>query len=194
MKKIRLSILGLSYSQSQTSAYAMVLAEEHGKRRIPIVIGTTEAQAIAIQLEGLKPQRPLTHDLFLSLAPIYGIKLIEVEIIKLEEGIFYSELVCQKANEIYRIDSRTSDAVAIALRFNCPIYTNENVMKAAGVYMDEVVTTETEEDDTELKPDEIYLKEKNIEELEALLNEAVNQEDYELASKIRDELNKRNTH
>ena len=121
-KKIRLNIIGLSYSQTQTGAYALILGEETGKRRLPVIIGTSEAQAIAVQLEGLTPYRPLTHDLFLSMASAFHIELLEVNIVKLEEGVFFSELVCAKDGSKIKIDSRTSDAIALALRFKCPIF------------------------------------------------------------------------
>ena len=135
-KKVKLNILGLSYSQTQSGAYALVLAEEEGDRRIPIIIGGVEAQSIAIKLEGLEPPRPLTHDLFLNFARAFDVELTEVLIYKLEEGIFYSELVCTRSSEVIRIDSRTSDAVALALRFNCPIYTYEEILAKAGIVLD----------------------------------------------------------
>ncbi|MCT4645437.1 MAG: bifunctional nuclease family protein, partial [Carboxylicivirga sp.] len=135
-KKIKLNILGLSYSQTQSGAYALVLAEEDGERRIPIIIGGVEAQSIAIKLEGLEPPRPLTHDLFLNFSKSFNIEVTEVVVYKLEEGIFYSELVCKKDNEQLHIDSRTSDAVALALRFGCPIYTYEDIIEKAGIVLD----------------------------------------------------------
>jgi bifunctional DNase/RNase len=121
MKRIRLNVLGISYSQTQSGAYALVLAEENGDRRIPIIIGAFEAQSIAIQLEGLKPPRPLTHDLFMNFALAYRINILEVTIYKLEEGVFYSHLLCDDGKTKITVDARTSDAVALALRFNCPI-------------------------------------------------------------------------
>ena len=136
MHKIRLNILGLSVSQTQSGAYALVLAEENGERRIPIIIGPVEAQAIAIQLEGLKPPRPLTHDLIKNMAMAFDIALLEVTIYKLEEGIFYSELLCEMDGKEIKIDSRTSDAVALALRFRCPIYTTEEILKKSGIILD----------------------------------------------------------
>ena len=122
MDKIKLNVLGLSYSQANSGAYALVLAEENGERRIPIIIGSVEAQSIAIQLEGLTPPRPLTHDLFVSLADAFSLKVEEIFIYKLQEGVFYSELVCNDGKNRIRIDSRTSDAVSLALRFHCPIF------------------------------------------------------------------------
>lgn len=192
-KKIKLNILGLSYSQTQSGAYALVLAEEEGERRIPIIIGGVEAQSIAIRLEGLEPPRPLTHDLFLNFAKAFSIQLIEVVIYKLEEGIFYSELVCLKEKELIRIDSRTSDAVALALRFNCPIYTFEEIMTKAGIVLDLEDSKKEDVDKTEKSSTEkdTSLSSKSIGELDTMLKEAVESENYEKASKIRDEIQRR---
>ncbi len=189
--KIKLNILGLSYSQTQSGAYALVLAEEEGERRIPIIIGGVEAQSIAIKLEGLEPPRPLTHDLFLNFARAFTIDLLEVIIYKLEEGIFYSELVCIKNNEVIRIDSRTSDAVALSLRFNCPIYTYEEILSKAGIVLDFGDTKEKEESKPKKVKAPSSLTSKTIEELRDLLNDAVEAENYEKASEIRDEIKKR---
>ncbi len=192
-KKIKLNILGLSYSQTQSGAYALVLAEEEGERRIPIIIGGVEAQSIAIKLEGLEPPRPLTHDLFLNFSRAFDIEIIEVIIYKLEEGIFYSELVCIKDGQELRIDSRTSDAVALSLRFNCPIYTYESIIESAGIVLD--VNAEQEAEITNEKSDnsdeETKYSNLSIEELNKMLNNAINKEDYEKASEIRDEIQKR---
>ena len=136
MSKIRLNVLGISYSQTQTGAYALVLAEENGKRRIPIIVGGFEAQAIAIQLEGLKPPRPLTHDLFLNFSRTFKINLLEVTVYKLEEGVFYSNLICDKEGKEVIIDARTSDAIALALRFKCPIYTTEEILSKSGIIVE----------------------------------------------------------
>ncbi len=188
-KRVKLNILGLSYSQTQTGAYALVLAEEGGERRIPIIIGSVEAQSIAIKLEGLAPPRPLTHDLFLNFANAFNIEIIEVVVYKLEEGIFYSELICKRDSETLHIDSRTSDAVALALRFNCPIYTYDEIMGKAGIVLD----FDNDADDTleketvQQKSSEEYVS-RTLEELMALLDDAVKNEDYEKASKIRDEI------
>lgn len=194
MQKIRLNILGLSVSQTQSGAYALVLAEENGERRIPIIIGPVEAQAIAIQLEGLKPPRPLTHDLIKNIAFAFDIALIEVTIYKLEEGIFYSELLCEMGGKEVRIDSRTSDAVALALRFRCPIYTSEEILKKAGI----VLTQDDEEspvrsllDDDYEEPGVSSYSQYSSDELQELLNDAIQNEDYEKASIIRDEMKKR---
>jgi len=195
MQKIRLNILGLSVSQTQSGAYALVLSEENGERRIPIIIGPVEAQAIAIQLEGLKPPRPLTHDLIKNMAQAFDIALIEVTIYKLEEGIFYSELLCEMNGKEIRIDSRTSDAVALALRFRCPIYTSEEILKKAGIVLtqedeDSPVRSVFDDDYDEPSSSSSYAQ-YSADELEELLSDAIQNEDYEKASIIRDELNKR---
>lgn len=196
MKKIKLNILGLSYSQTQTGAYALVLAEENGNRRLPIIIGSNEAQAIAIQLEGLATPRPLTHDLFVDFASRFNIFITEVNIYKLEEGIFYSELVCDNGSFKVKIDARTSDAVALALRFRCAIYTNEQILAKAGIVLDfedENKKKQSKEGDTKQseKPAQNEYSQYDIEELEQMLQEAISKEDYENASLIRDELNKK---
>jgi len=197
MKKIKLNILGLSYSQTQTGAYALVLSEADGNRRIPIIIGAVEAQAIAIQLEGLKPPRPLTHDLFLNVALAFDIEIAEVFIHKLEEGIFYAEIVCEQNSNRIRVDSRTSDAIALALRFECPIYTTEEILEKAGINMefDEPGdgSEESEETESTKKPSagHIDYSDYSPEELNELLDAAITDEDYEKASEIRDEINKR---
>jgi uncharacterized protein len=193
MQKIRLNILGLSVSQTQSGAYALVLSEENGERRIPIIIGPVEAQAIAIQLEGLKPPRPLTHDLIKNIARAFNIVLLEVIIHKLEEGIFYSELLCEMNGQEVKIDSRTSDAVALALRFRCPIYTTEDILNKAGIVLegDEAKHPEAgtgkKPGSSETTPFARY----TMQELEELLNEAVQNEDYEKASVLRDEISNR---
>lgn len=194
MQKIRLNILGLSVSQTQSGAYALVLAEENGERRIPIIIGPVEAQAIAIQLEGLKPPRPLTHDLVKNIALAFDIALIEVTIYKLEEGIFYSELLCEMGGKEVRIDSRTSDAVALALRFRCPIYTSEEILKKAGIVLkqdEEGSPVRSMFDDEYEEPTISSYAQYSADELQELLDDAIQNEDYEKASIIRDELNKR---
>jgi bifunctional DNase/RNase len=195
MHKIRLNILGLSVSQTQSGAYALVLAEENGERRIPIIIGPVEAQAIAIQLEGLKPPRPLTHDLIKNIALAFDIALLEVTIYKLEEGIFYSELLCEMDSKEIRIDSRTSDAVALALRFRCPIYTTEEILKKSGIILDledEESPVRNAADKEEYGEPEVSTYAQYTEkELNEMINEAVHNEDYEKASIIRDELKRR---
>ncbi len=196
MQKIRLNILGLSVSQTQSGAYALVLAEEEGERRIPIIIGPVEAQAIAIQLEGLKPPRPLTHDLIKNMALAFDIALLEVTIYKLEEGIFYSELLCEMNGKEIKIDSRTSDAVALALRFRCPIFTSEEILQKAGIVLEgedesSPVRSLLDDDEDFDSPSSSSYAQYSTSELQELLNEAVQNEDYEKASVIRDELNKR---
>ena len=194
MQKVRLNILGLSVSQTQSGAYALVLAEEDGDRRIPIIIGPVEAQAIAIQLEGLKPPRPLTHDLFKNMALAFNIQVVEVVIYKLEEGIFYSELICENNGQRIHIDSRTSDAVAIALRFKCPIYTSEDILRKAGIVLDFDDHRSNRPvfrgKDPQEKGGSKYEK-YNLAELNEMLDEAVRDEDYEKASALRDEINRR---
>lgn len=199
MSKIRLNILGLSYSQTQSGAYALVLAEENGKRRLPIIIGGNEAQSIAIQLEGLVTPRPLTHDLFVSFASTFSIYITEVNIYKLEEGIFYSELVCDNGHTKTKIDARTSDAVALALRFRCPIYTTETILSKAGIVLDFDNESEGKNKEAETKHQEKtketieseYAK-YTVKELEEMLDTAIKEENYEQASVIRDEIKKRN--
>lgn len=193
MDKIKLDIAGLSYSQTQSGAYALVLAEAGGKRQLPIIIGGFEAQAIAIELEKMTPTRPLTHDLFKNFAQAFSIIVKEVVIYNLIEGIFYSKLICEREGQVTEIDARTSDAIAIGVRFNCPIYTFESILSSAGILLDETQPKEDEfslDEDEEIVP-EGTLNELNVEELETQLAEAIENEDYELASKIRDEINKR---
>ena len=201
MSKIRLNVLGISYSQTQTGAYALVLAEEAGKRRIPIIVGGFEAQAIAIQLEGLKPPRPLTHDLFLNFSKTFKIDLIEVIIYKLEEGVFFAKLTCDDGKNIVEIDARTSDAIALALRFKCPIFTTEEIMQRAGIILDfdkesaKKSSPEHESKEQDIKvennPQSEELKSIKMPELKSMLDEAVRDENYERASLIRDEINRR---
>lgn len=192
MQKIELKIFGLSYSHSQSSAYALILDEKKGKRRLPIIVGGLEAQAIAIEVEKMKPARPLTHDLFKTFAETYNITIKEVIINKFLEGIFYSALVCFDGTNEIELDSRTSDAVAIALRFDCPIYTYEHVMASAGVVMeiDDELGLEAESFNEE-EDDDNELEILNLKELEEALQSAIENEDYEEASLIRDEIDSR---
>jgi bifunctional DNase/RNase len=205
MEKIKLNVLGISYSQTQSGAYALVLSEEEGNRRIPIIVGGFEAQAIAIELEGLTPPRPLTHDLFKKFSDSYGIHLLEVNIHKLDEGVFFANILCDNGDRKITLDARTSDAIALALRFHCPIYTTEEIVDKAGIVLDfekgtglePSLETETPEEVVE-KPEKkvkrsIYpgLSENSMEELNALLTEAVANEDYEKASEVRDEIKRR---
>jgi len=193
--KIELKVVGVSFSESYGGAYALILQEENGERRLPIIIGVFEAQAIAIKLENIIPPRPLTHDLFVNIASALNIDLLEVNIYKLEEGIFYSNLVLQHNSEKYIIDSRTSDAIALALRFNCPIYTTREIMDRAGIIFD--FNKEESEDVTSSKGTKSREKEENIynkytlEELEEILKKLVETENYEEASKVRDEIERR---
>jgi bifunctional DNase/RNase len=193
MNKVTLIVLGISYSQTQTGAYALVLGEENGNRRIPIIIGGFEAQAIAIQLEGLKPPRPLTHDLFFHFAVEYAISVEAVYIFRLEEGIFYSKLICTNGGKRVDLDARTSDASARALRFGCPIYTTAEILERAGI----VFTNDPQPASVQPSPFRETRKKKpelqymDIPELENMLNEAVMNENYEQASEIRDEIKRR---
>ncbi|MDD4193547.1 MAG: DUF151 domain-containing protein [Mangrovibacterium sp.] len=188
--RVKLRVMGLTYSQTQTGSYALVLAEEEGKKRIPIMIGAFEAQAIALHLEDLQPPRPLTHDLFRNFAEAYGVNLQEVFINKLEEGIFYSELVFVKDQNIVRIDSRTSDAVALALRFQCPIFTTQEIIAKAGIVLEDKETGE-EIENIAIPGEDDNLQTMTRDELELMLDEAVTNEDYESASLIRDEIKRR---
>ncbi len=194
MKKVKLEIVGLSYSQTQTGAYALVLGEAKGKRRLPIIIGGFEAQAIAIELEKMTPSRPLTHDLFRSFAKGFDINISEVIIYNLVEGIFFAKLICANKGKEVEIDARTSDAIALAVRFNCPINTYEFILSQAGIILDEDALAAANDNVTPSDVVEVeetdYLK-KSTEELKQMLEASLNDEDYEKASKIRDELNNR---
>lgn len=195
MEKIELKIIGLSYSQTQSGAYALVLAEKNGSRRLPIIIGGFEAQSIAIELEKMKPSRPLTHDLFKSFVEAFNVEIKEVLIYNLVEGVFYAKIVCDRQGEIVEIDARTSDAIAIGIRANCPVYSFEHILSSAGIQLEdemEAEGTEEVQDAPAASKDENSLSSASISELEALLEEAIGREDYERASEIRDELNKRN--
>ncbi len=187
MSKVKLNILGLSNSNSQSGAYALILSEEGADVRLPIIIGSFEAQSIALRLENLEPPRPLTHDLFLNFSKAFSIELIEVFIHRLEEGVFYSRLLCKQADKELEVDARTSDAVALAIRFEAPIYTTREILDRAGIILD---SSEEENEPKSIK-DENDWSGKTLEELNQLLLDAVEREAYELASKIRDEINKR---
>lgn len=195
MKRVKLKVLGISYSQTQSGAYALILVEENGERRVPIIIGGFEAQAIVIKLENLEPPRPLTHDLFRNFAAKFNISIIEVMIYKLEEGVFYSRLLCNNGEKEISIDSRTSDAVALALRFGCPIYTTEEILNKAGITVTPAGMEPEADADTD--SDTLYeagsskYKTYSDEELFRMIDEAVKTEDYERAASIRDELEKR---
>lgn len=199
MKKVRLEIVGLSYSQTQSGAYALVLGESSGSRRLPIIIGGFEAQAIAIELEKMSPSRPLTHDLFKSFAQTFEINVTEVLIYNLVEGIFYAKLICTDGTREVEIDARTSDAIALAVRFNCDIYTYEFILKSAGIVLDDDIEVSsiaepsqvTEVTENVKSMDAGEYKDKSSEELKNMLQTALDEEQYEMASKIRDELNQR---
>ncbi len=198
MKKIKLEIVALSYSQTQSGAYALVLGEANGKRRLPIIIGGYEAQAIAIELEKMTPSRPLTHDLLKTFAENFNILVTEVVIYKIVEGIFYAKMIANNVQQTTEIDARTSDAIAIALRFGCPIYTYDSILSSYGILLNDDATklegATAELQETEVPP---TLKTKsdfsqiNTEELENQLKTALEEEDYEKASRIRDELKSR---
>jgi bifunctional DNase/RNase len=192
MKRIKLKVMGISYSQTQSGAYALLLIEENGERRIPIIIGGFEAQAIVIKLENLEPPRPLTHDLIKKIADQFNITVIEVMIYKLEEGVFFSKMVCNNGEKEYSIDSRTSDAVAIALRFGCPIYIDNDILEKAQL------TNTPSDTDLVSSSDSVNMNEPNSkysslsdEELYKMIDEAVKKEDYERAASVRDEIDKR---
>ncbi|MGF1639043.1 MAG: bifunctional nuclease domain-containing protein [Cyclobacteriaceae bacterium] len=201
MEKIKLEILGLSSSQSQSGSFALVLGESGGKRRLPIIIGMFEAQAIAIEIEKIVPNRPMTHDLFKSFAHSFNFNVKEIVISDLKEGVFFAKIVCDDGLKTVEIDSRPSDAIAIGLRFNAPIYTFELIMEEAGILL-------TEEDEPEDKEEEVLsdisaregsektkgerLKDFSIDKLKKMLEEFLEREDYENAARVRDEMNKRN--
>jgi bifunctional DNase/RNase len=194
MEKIRLDIIGMSYSQSQSGAYALILGERDGKRRLPIIIGSFEAQSIAIELEKIKTPRPLTHDLFKSFADAFKIIVSEVIINKFSEGVFFAKLVCSHGKQELEIDSRTSDAIALALRFDCPIYTYESIMVAAGILMEEETSEPAPEEQGEESASYVErsrFNENSVDELRSMLQQAIENEDYERASRIRDEINRR---
>lgn len=195
MKKIKLDIVGLSYSQTQSGAYALVLGEINGRRRLPIIIGGFEAQAIAIEIEKMTPSRPLTHDLFKAFALSYNISIQEVIIYNLVDGIFYAKLICSDGKKTMEIDARTSDAIALAVRFECPIYTYEFILATAGIVIEgnDFVFLENLEGATEEKAATSSTNYSTLtdEELKAKLQEALAEEAYEKAAKIRDEISKR---
>ena len=196
MKKIKLDIVGLSYSQTQSGAYALVLGEVSGRRRLPIIIGSFEAQAIAIEIEKMTPSRPLTHDLFKSFGQAYHINVLEIIIYNLVDGIFYAKLICSDGKKLVEIDARTSDAIAVAVRFDCPIYTYEFILSSAGiviegndfVYLENINETSDEKTSTAATSGFTSL---SVDELKTKLQEALAEESYEKAAKIRDELNRR---
>ncbi|MDT0685110.1 bifunctional nuclease family protein [Autumnicola psychrophila] len=207
MSLVRLNIKGISYSQTQNGAYALILSEVDGERKLPIVIGAFEAQSIAIALEKeIKPPRPLTHDLFRNFAERFSIVVKQVIIHKLVDGVFYSSLICERDKIEEIIDARTSDAIALALRFEAPIFTYKNILDKAGIFLkgeepqrghsarkeeEEIISEELLPDDIEIKSDDTNYKKLSLSELKDLLSQAVNSEDYEKAARIRDEISKR---
>jgi len=201
MKKLKLEIIGLSYSENKSGAYALVLGETKGKRRLPIIIGSYEAQAIAIELEKMTPGRPLTHDLFKTFADSFDITVKEIIIYNLVEGIFYAKLICNKDGKEIEIDARTSDSIALAIRFKCPIYTYEFILAAAGISLEnpeekgtlefQIEESTKGEDIGDVTEDKDNLHSLTLEKLKALLAKAISEEAYEQASAIRDEIDKR---
>ncbi|TXK73448.1 bifunctional nuclease family protein [Mesonia sp. K4-1] len=210
MSLVRLTIKGISYSQTQNGAYALLLSEMEGQRQLPIVIGAFEAQSIAIALEkDIRPPRPLTHDLFKSFSDRFSIQVKQVIIHKLVDGVFYSSLICERDKIEEIIDARTSDAIALALRFNAPIFTYQNILEKAGIYLKTDEKEDEDEDDplqetqlminkefdeedlSEDSPSKSETPKKSIQDLEKELEKAVNKEDYEEAARLRDEISKR---
>lgn len=189
MNKIALEIKGLLYSESQSGAYVLVLGDKHSTRRLPIVIGNNEAQSIALGLEGNKPSRPMTHDLFKKFAETYAVDLLEVVITRFREGVFYAMLVCKQGEDLSMIDARPSDAIALAVRFGCPISVYENVMEEAGIEMEEVHEMEkAEEPEPEFKTED-SLENLSVDQLQQLLQMAIDEENYEKAAQLRDMIN-----
>jgi uncharacterized protein len=203
MEKLALDIIGLSYSQTQSGAYALVLGERNGNRRLPIIIGGFEAQAIAIELEKMTPSRPLTHDLLKSIAVGFDINVKEVLVYNLVEGIFFAKLICESNGKEIEIDARTSDAIAVAVRFSCPIYTHEFILATAGIILEDDnidnINDEIDDLDEEALDDEAEAQEEtditkiNSDKLEEMLQEAISNEDYERASQLRDEITSRSS-
>jgi bifunctional DNase/RNase len=201
VEKIQLEILGLSSSQSQSGSFALVLGETDGNRRLPIIIGMFEAQAIAIEIEKIIPNRPMTHDLFKSFGHSFNYTIKEIVISDLKEGVFFAKIVCENDSKTVEIDARPSDAIAIGLRFNAPIYTYEKIMTDAGIILTDESEDEASDLTAEIKKDEPKtstasedkpLKDHSYDKLKEMLNKALEEEDYEKAAKIRDELNRRN--
>lgn len=195
--RIKLRVLGISYSQIQSGAYALILAQVDGPHRIPVVIGAAEAQSIALRMESITPARPMTHDLFVSFAHAFGVKLCEVFIYKFEDGIFSSELTFTDGDRQVRIDSRTSDAIAIAMRTNAPIYTTREILDETGFIMDEQISDHESDDDNCDNNDssdynnEPRLENYTIEELERTLNKLIDSEAYEEAAKVSEILKRK---
>ena len=194
MNKITLEIKEILYSQSSSGAYVLILGDKHSMRRLPIVIGSNEAQSIALGLEGNHPSRPITHDLFKRFATQYGVELIEVVITRFLEGVFYAMLICKQGEDISMIDARPSDAIALAVRFNCPISAYESVMNEAGIEMEELKDMgATQEEDTPEESHEETLENLTVEQLQKLLQMAIDEENYEKAAELRDLINGKST-
>ncbi len=196
MNKIKLDIVGLSYSQTQSGAYALVLGEVNGRRRLPIIIGGFEAQAIAIEIEKMSPSRPLTHDLFKSLSLNFNIQMQEIIIYNLVDGIFFAKLICSDGRKTTEIDARTSDAIALAVRFQCPIYTYEFILASAGIMIEGSDFAFLENIDPKEESDTVPISGSGFGsyseiELKELLQKALDEENYEKAARIRDELTRR---
>lgn len=205
MSLVRLNIKGISYSQTQNGAYALILSEEDGERKLPIVIGAFEAQSIAIALENeIRPPRPLTHDLFKTFADRFGIVVKQVIIHKLVDGVFYSSIIAERGADEEILDARTSDAIALALRFNAPIFTYKDILNQAGIHLQTTPVNQDESEqqdgaiaklldqDTEQEPKSLDYAKHTLKEIKELLSKAITQEDYETAARLRDELSKRN--
>ena len=194
-QKVQLDIVGLSYSQTQSGAYALVLEDQTKKRRLPIIIGSFEAQAIAVVMEGMRPARPLTHDAFATVLKDFDIRLVEVLIYNLVEGIYYAKLICDNGYKQLEIDARSSDAIALALRFQCPIFTYEFILNQAGITVEDENAADSKFEETDQHVSAPASVDpfggKSIEDLEKELDDAIQNEDYELASKLRDEIQKR---
>jgi len=193
MRKIELEIVALSHTITQSQSYAVVLGEKEGPRRLPIVIGAYEAQAIAVAMERMTPARPLTHDLMRNICKEFSINLMEIIISNLTEGVFYAHLICEHNGDIIEIDSRTSDALALAIRFGCPLYTYEFILDQAGIILEE---TYKEPEEKSSEPSNTQTKDNglsthSLSKLESLLGEAIENEDYERAARLRDEMQRR---
>ncbi|MFC1224663.1 hypothetical protein SAMN04488511_101104 [Pedobacter suwonensis] len=201
MKKVKLDIVGLSYSQTQSGAYALVLGEVNGRRRLPIIIGAFEAQAIAIEIEKMTPSRPLTHDLFKSMADTFHIGIKEIIIYNLVDGVFYAKLICSDGKNTHEVDARTSDAIALAVRFNAMIYTYEFILASAGIVIEgndflflenmDSIAKEHETENLSGSTQQPGFGDLTLDELQQKLQEAIAEEAYERAARLRDELNKR---
>jgi bifunctional DNase/RNase len=194
MNKVNLEIVGLTYSESSTGAYVLILGDKNSQRRLPIVIGSAEAESIAVGIDHQRKGRPLTHDLFLRFAKEFGIEIMEVVINRFRDGVYYAMLVCKQGDDLTMIDARPSDAIAIAVRAGCEIYAYETVMDEAGIIMDDMEKPSVDDNDDEpinIGVDKSNLDLLTIEELEELLQEAIDNEDYQKAAEIRDEINRR---